>query len=133
MHSSNLRAFLDRLIDGLLPLLSLTVLLALTAGCDAPMSTATISGSDNAAIWGPYTLIMWLAAIVFVVIMLLTVAYHRCARRKQGAYAVERCFRLALLKKADDRVDDHRHQQYGGVDPVAQERGDEGRGEHDVQ
>lgn len=67
--------------------LGLTALLALTAACDAPMSTAVIKGSDNEAIWGPYMLIMWLAGAVFVVIMILTAALTLMFRERPGRQA----------------------------------------------
>ena len=51
------------------------------------MSTAIINGSDNAAIWGPYTLIMWLAGIVFVVIMAITTAFTLMFRERPGRVA----------------------------------------------
>lgn len=51
------------------------------------MSTAVISGSDNAAIWGPYTLIMWLAGIVFVAVMALTAGFTLMFRERPGRTA----------------------------------------------
>lgn len=71
----------------LLPLLFLSILVALTVACDAPMSTAVIAGSDNRLIWGPYTLIMWMAMITFVLVMALTAYLSIAYRERPGRVA----------------------------------------------
>ena len=70
-------------------ILGLTALTALTAACNTPMSTTVLGGSDNEAIWGPYTLIMWLAGIVFVVIMAITAAFTLMFRERPGRQAIQ--------------------------------------------
>jgi cytochrome c oxidase subunit 2 len=71
----------------LLPLVGLLLLVACSAACDAPQSTAVIAGSDNRALWGPYNLIMWMAGIVFVAIMALTLAFSIMFRERPGRVA----------------------------------------------
>ncbi|MCY1374732.1 hypothetical protein D9M69_620930 [compost metagenome] len=54
-------------------------------------------------------------------------------RRQHVADGVQGAFRLAFLDEADDGIDDHRRQQHGRVDPVPQQRRNDGRAHHHVK
>jgi cytochrome c oxidase subunit 2 len=72
----------------LLPLLPLLLLVALAVSCgEGPQSTVTIAGTHNAELWKPYRVIFWLAGIVFVVIMLITLALALMYRERPGRVA----------------------------------------------
>ena len=72
-----------------MPPLALLALAALVAGCatDLPQSTTVIAGSHNQILWGSYTVIFWLAGIVFVVMMLLTLFISIRFRERPGVAA----------------------------------------------
>jgi cytochrome c oxidase subunit 2 len=72
-----------------LPLLPFVLLLSLTVACDTPQSTAVIAGSHNEELWHPYKIIFWLAGIVFVAIMVITLVLSIMYRERPGRTAVQ--------------------------------------------
>jgi cytochrome c oxidase subunit 2 len=75
------------------PLIALLLLTVVVAGCatdiqgPTPQSTTVIAGSYNQILWVPYTIIFWLAGIVFVVIMVLTLYISIRFRERPGVAA----------------------------------------------
>jgi cytochrome c oxidase subunit 2 len=67
----------------------LILLVGLLAACqtDTPMSTTEIAGSHNEELWKPYRLIFWLAGIVFVVMMIVTLVISLMFRERPGREA----------------------------------------------
>src|SRR5688572_777380 len=59
----------------LLPMFALVLLVGLLAACDAPQSTTDIAGSHNEELWLPYRVTIYLAAIVFVIVLVLTIGF----------------------------------------------------------
>ena len=72
-----------------LPLCSLVFLVALLTGCqlDTAQSTTVIAGTHNAEVWNSYRVIFWLAGLVFVVVMLLTLWISIRFRERPGVSA----------------------------------------------
>jgi cytochrome c oxidase subunit 2 len=72
-----------------IPLLLLLLFVALVTACETntPMSTTEIAGSHNEELWRPYRLIFWLAGIVFVVMMLITLVISLMFRERPGRVA----------------------------------------------
>ncbi|MGE0229159.1 MAG: cytochrome c oxidase subunit II [Dehalococcoidia bacterium] len=71
----------------MLPLVALVLLISLLAGCGAPQSTTEIAGDYNDAVWGPYQMVLILAAIVFVVVLVLTLGFSIWFRERPGRVA----------------------------------------------
>jgi cytochrome c oxidase subunit II len=72
-----------------LTLFSLLLFVGLIAACETntPQSTTVIAGSHNEELWKPYRLIFWLAGIVFVVMMLITLVISLMFRERPGRAA----------------------------------------------
>lgn len=68
------------------PLLALLLLPLFAAGCayNLPQSTTVVAGSHNQTLWEPYRVIFWLAGIVFVAIMALTLWISIRFRERPG-------------------------------------------------
>ena len=61
------------------------------------------------------------------------VAQHHRLRRKHVADGVQRILCLAFLDEADDHVDQHGGEDHRGVDPMAEQRGDDGGHQHQIE
>jgi cytochrome c oxidase subunit 2 len=71
----------------LLPVLALVLLVGLLTACDAPQSTTEIAGDYNEELWVPYRVTIYLAAIVFVLVLVLTVGFSIWFRERPGRAA----------------------------------------------
>lgn len=70
----------------LFPLFALVVLAGLLVACESPQSTTEIAGRNQGA-WGPYRVVLVLAAIVFVVVWGMTVGSNVWFRERPGRTA----------------------------------------------
>jgi len=69
------------------PLVALLLLMGVLAACDAPQSTTELAGSSNEELWGPYRVVLILAAIVFVIVLGLTLGFSIWFRERPGRAA----------------------------------------------
>lgn len=67
-----------------MPLLALVLLVGLFVACDAPQSTTEVAGDYNDAVWKPYNVVLVLAAIVFVLVLALTLGFSIWFRERPG-------------------------------------------------
>ncbi|MBX7110912.1 MAG: cytochrome c oxidase subunit II [Dehalococcoidia bacterium] len=58
--------------------------MALLVACDAPQSTTEIAGNNNDKLWEPYRVVLVLAAIVFVLVLVLTLGFSIWFRERPG-------------------------------------------------
>src|SRR4051812_13081025 len=70
-----------------LPFLAFVLVVGLLVACDAPQSTTDIAGSNNEKLWGPYRVVLVLAAIVFVVVLGMTLGFSIWFRERPGRVA----------------------------------------------
>lgn len=70
-----------------MPLLALVLLVGLLVACDAPQSTTEIAGDYNDTVWGPYRVVLVLAAVVFVLVLVLTLGFSIWFRERPGRQA----------------------------------------------
>ena len=61
--------------------------MGLLVACGGPQSTTEIAGSNNDKLWGPYRVVLVLAAIVFVVVLALTLGFSIWFRERPGRVA----------------------------------------------
>ena len=69
------------------PLLALVILAGLLSACgvgDGPQTTRDIAGSNNEHLWEPYRVVLWLAAIVFVIVLAATIGFSIWFRERPG-------------------------------------------------
>lgn len=63
------------------------LLVGLLVACGAPQSTTEIAGDYNDTVWGPYRVVLVLAAVVFVLVLALTLGFSIWFRERPGRQA----------------------------------------------